>query len=980
MTYCLGFERSWQLDGNARSAQRARQLLREVLSEPLYADWLDDAQLAVSEIVSNVVLHAHTDMVLTVRAEHERLCVEVRDNSCQLPVERVYDPEATTGRGMALVRQLTTEFGAALLPDGGKVVWFVMGRPNLDPDSWPLPLAFPPPTLTTGRSEPAFNAVHVALDGVDPELVERAREEADAILREMTLYWAEHPGETLSRGDLALANAARAHGASATALTHRNTHSTNRPKLTVRLWVTPEQSKGFAALQRIFILAEELAAARRLLRPVSSRDTTAVRGWACAQILDQVAGRPARPWTGVGHSDDLAVATERWVQGWDSARVSTSTRALVAANAANRIVAISAPLAAALGWRVDDLVGRRLNVIVPARLHKGHEEGHRRHLMTGESRILGLPVQLPMLCADGTELECGLVITSEGVRVGHPVFVAAVTLPESSATPTAALPHLNHDGSADLTRLELGDVARMAGVIRNLSDGQDSLQAFAEKTCRYLATHLRGENSDRQTVLVRFYSTLAFSDLPVKDQVHAQRSTSVELADDTTCMTLLATVGKKASWNDRNASLGGRVIPLIDESQVVRHPLLAMVLEQTGLDMQTLLSRQEHLRPRSQRETYGHFHVPDPGGSPLIDSKGFIDEHGVRTVLGFGGGLPTGGSFAIVLFTDAVVTPEHARLLGTLALSTSLGGFARPGIPFFPNGPRTDGHRTALSACEHLAARTEVLTMLLEVQERLASDASDAAVQTLERASLEMQRYAALARALQTSLIPPDLPQIAGMETGAFFRPAGDGSEIGGDFYDLFPTSDQRWGFVLGDVSGKGAQAAALTALARHTVRAAAYHSPDACQVLERLDDAVTAQQTDGRYLTALFGFVSARPGELTIDLALGGHPQPLVLRADGQVENVGVEGSALGLFPHPALTQTRIVLRPGDVLVAFSDGITEARRGNEEYGEERLRSLLASFRGLHPDDIAANVGHASLDFQLDVPHDDLAVVALRCS
>ena len=980
MTYCLGFERSWQLEGNAKSSQRARQLLREALSDPLYADWLDDAQLAVSEIVSNVVLHAHTDLVLTVRAEHERLCIEVRDDSSQLPIERIYDPEATTGRGMALVRQLTTEFGAELLPEGGKVVWFVIGRPLMDSRSWPLPSGLPATvTLATGVTEPAPNAVHVILAGVEPALLQRALEETDAIFREMSLYWAEHPPETLARLDLVLAETARAHTMVAIGHLDRTSDVASTDLKTLRFWVTPEQSKGFAAARRIFATAEELAAANRLLRRTSAKDTAALRDWGCLQVVNQVAGEVASSWTEQSHLGDLSVAIDQRVEGWDATAVSTSQRALVAANAMNRIVAISEPLAAALGWRVSDLVGRTLNAIVPDRLRRGHEEGHRRHLMTGESRILGRQVQLPMLCADGSELDCGLIVTREGTRVGHPVFVAAVTLPEADTTEIADPPYNNHVGYADLTRLTLGDVARMAGVIRGLSNGQDSLQSFADKTCRYLETQLRGENTDRQTVLVRFYSTMPFRDLLAKDQVYAQRNSTVELEADVTCMTLMATAGKKSAWNDRNASTGGRVIPLTDESQVAAYPLLELVLREAGLDVATLLSRQEHRRARAQRESYGHFHVPDPVDSPLIDSKAFIEEHGVRTVLGFGGGLPTGGSFAVVLFVDVEVTPDGARLFGTLALSTSLGAFARPGMPFFPDRPRTDGHRQALSACEHLAARDEVLTLLLEVHERLSMVATNAAVNTLERARFETQRYAALARALQASLIPPELPRVADLETGAFFRPSGDGSEIGGDFYDLFPTSDQRWGFVLGDVSGKGAQAAALTALARHTVRAAAYHSPDACQVLERLDDAVAAHDADGRHLTALFAFVSARPGELTIDLALGGHPQPLVLRADGQVESVGVEGSALGLFPHPVLTQTRIILRSGDTLLAFSDGITEARRDNEEYGEERLRALLGGFGDLHPHDIAASVGHASLEFQRDLPHDDLAVVVLRC-
>ena len=1012
-----GLEESRHFRGDARSAQLARSFLREVLAGSPYAGCLADAQIAVGEIVTNVILHAHTDYTLTLRACQDRLRVEVRDGNALLPVHRLHDVDATTGRGMDLVRQITADSGAELLAAGGKVVWFAMDVPPSElslpagevltrgvDDNAPVPSprsvgatvgavagavagagagpragAVAGEELLSGGSE----AIEVVLSDVQPALWRVAIEETDAILREMALYWVDHPGDPVSRHDLALAHAARANGLVAVERHLQQSAGRLSAPVTLSVWVTPQESEAFAVLRRVFASAELLAQRSRLLRAPSVPEAAALRDWACEQVIDQVAGRAARSWT-----DDHRSASSRnengdRVQGWDANTVADSNKAVVAADAGNRIVAISASLAAALGWRVEDLVGHGLNALVPFRLRAGHVAGHARHLMTGESRVLGQLLQLPMLCADGSELTCGLYITQEGTRVGFPVYVAVITLPVTAVDrpalppPTAMAAHPVE--VADLTRFGLTDMARMAGVIRGLSDNQTSVASFAEQVCRYVQAHLEHDSGLQQTVLVRFHAAMSFSDLPVMDQVNAERNTTAALTDDTLCVALLASAGRKSAWNDRNASTGSRVVPLTAESDLRRTPMLVALSQQLGLDVPTAIKRQRRERPSDCRASYSHLLIGQPDISRLVPEHGFIAEHGIRTVLTIGGALPMGASFALTLFTDAEVDADTAEMFAMLAASISLGGFARPGLPFFDKGPTTAERLLALTAAEHQVARDHILTVLLEGYERVAAAELQAAQYSLEQASFETQRYRALAYTLQATLIPADLPSIAGLQTGAFFRPSGDGSEIGGDFYDLFPTSDQRWGFVLGDVSGKGAQAAAITALARHTVRGAAFYAPDACQVLERLDEAVSARDADGRYLTALFAFVTARPGEVIIDLALGGHPQPLVLRADGRLENVGVEGSALGLFPDPSLTQVRVVLTPGDLLVAFSDGVTEARRGNEEYGEDRLRLLLSRLDGLAAQEVAGQIGQASLQFQRDALHDDVAVVVLRC-
>ena len=268
---------------------------------------------------------------------------------------------------------------------------------------------------------------------------------------------------------------------------------------------------------------------------------------------------------------------------------------------------------------------------------------------------------------------------------------------------------------------------------------------------------------------------------------------------------------------------------------------------------------------------------------------------------------------------------------------------------------------------------------MLQDHERLSASELNATAQALERSRFDAQRYAALARTLQVILLPQELPVITGLDSSAFFRPAGDGTEIGGDFYELFPISENRFGFALGDVSGKGAEAAVLTAFARHSLRSAAVICTDPDQVLRTLDQAISSREADDRYLTALFAYVTVQPGLATLHLALGGHPRPFVLRADGTVESVGVEGSAVGLVPNPEFSAVDVVLRPGDTFVAYTDGVTEARRGNEEFGEDRLRALLGDQHGHHPTQITANIATRLLDFQQGITHDDAALVILRC-
>jgi serine phosphatase RsbU (regulator of sigma subunit) len=184
---------------------------------------------------------------------------------------------------------------------------------------------------------------------------------------------------------------------------------------------------------------------------------------------------------------------------------------------------------------------------------------------------------------------------------------------------------------------------------------------------------------------------------------------------------------------------------------------------------------------------------------------------------------------------------------------------------------------------------------------------------------------------------------------------------------------------VIGDVCGKGAAAAAVTALTRYTIRAVAMRQDEPAAVLRALNEAMLRQLGDDQFCTVACARLSAVAGGLELGVARGGHPPPLVLRADGAVEAVMPQGRALGVFLDPKLTVQDVRLGPGDAAVFYTDGITEARGPEGSFfGEERLHALLRSCAGLDAQAIAERLKNVTLEYGEGSPRDDLAVLVLR--
>ncbi len=300
------------------------------------------------------------------------------------------------------------------------------------------------------------------------------------------------------------------------------------------------------------------------------------------------------------------------------------------------------------------------------------------------------------------------------------------------------------DISADLADFGLGPMIRLVAALRELSSGTASVEQFAQRVSSFLHGAFVDEAGAAQTVLVRMYGTAALADLPAAEQSFV-RATSGELPPTTTCLALLGSAGVVPAWNDRTASEGHRVIPLIDAEQVGRLPMIAALLTQLGIDVDALVSSRQDVVLPADDDRYRVFHVPVALASPLIPAQDFVREHSVASAIGFGGALPSGEIYAVVLFSTAPVPLSTAGLFGTLALSTSLAAVDMMELPLFAaRGDVARRRRTAPGGGRD-RVRTELTQALLRAHEQVAVAEAERAAQALSRARYDAARAAAIA-------------------------------------------------------------------------------------------------------------------------------------------------------------------------------------------------------------------------------------------
>jgi len=316
--------------------------------------------------------------------------------------------------------------------------------------------------------------------------------------------------------------------------------------------------------------------------------------------------------------------------------------------------------------------------------------------------------------------------------------------------------------------------------------------------------------------------------------------------------------------------------------------------------------------------------------------------------------------------TDATVDP---RTLANLLVAGDLGLRFYLGVPL----TTSDGH--------HLGTLCVIDRKPRSVSDRDIAVLTELAGVVIDE--LELRRAARRAvdieqkfsAALQTSLLPPCLPMIDGVDIAAMFRPAG-GAQVGGDFYDLFPVTARTWGVVIGDVCGKGPLAASRSNLARYSLRGAAVHGDSPAQTLHRVNQALLAgDHLDDTFCTLVFAIIDPCPDGFGVRLSVGGHPLPTVLRADGTVTAVGRYGSIVGSLTDTEFYDDEIRVEPGDTLVLVTDGLVEIHTDHGVTGRSEFEDRLAACAGMAPAAIVERLAAAT-----NVNDDDVAILAVQAT
>ncbi len=259
-------------------------------------------------------------------------------------------------------------------------------------------------------------------------------------------------------------------------------------------------------------------------------------------------------------------------------------------------------------------------------------------------------------------------------------------------------------------------------------------------------------------------------------------------------------------------------------------------------------------------------------------------------------------------------------------------------------------------------------------QLRVLEDLTGRAALAYDNARLYAER-AAVAQTLRSSLMPAALPRIPGLDLESYFRPTGSGNEVGGDFYDVFGDESACW-LIVGDVCGKGAEAAVLTAFLRNTTAAYTHDGSGPARVLRRVNEAMLNHDFEGRFATAILARLAFGPAGVGLTVAAAGHPPALLSRADGSTQELGESGTLLGIFPGARIEETSTTLVRGDSLALYTDGLAEAHAPSRFLSsEEMLGALAQTSPGSARDAVGALLGLVDLS---QGARDDIAILAVR--
>jgi PAS domain S-box-containing protein len=660
--------------------------------------------------------------------------------------------------------------------------------------------------------------------------------------------------------------------------------------------------------------------------------------------------------------------------------------AFVSVDAQGRIVYWNARAVEMFGYERHEALGMLVvEAVIPADQREAHREALRRLLTTGEGSVLDRPLELTACRRDGSPLPVRVTVSAQerdGERLLHALVQdlseRAVLLAELEAALRGRGP-----GFAEIL-----DVLGEAITIRDRADhlvyaNRAALEHMGFESLAELQARPPGSIMDDYIVTREDGRQLTMDDVPsvrllrgeapepllmrtvhrATGALHWNLLKASALRDEAGTIVATATIiedvtaVKASELRSRFLSDASRVLASsLDYPQTLRNVAWAAVpqiADWCAVDLVDLDGKREQVVAAHR----------DPQKLALAERLRRFEPRQLDPQRGIGRALHTGEPQLYREITDEMLVPaavddEHLRLLREVGLRSLL-------IVPLRAASRTLGTMTLVNA--ESGRRFE------EDDLRFAEQLADRAAIAVENARLYQAR-SRTAATLQRSLLPDTVPRIPGWEVAALYRAAGADPEleVGGDFYDFLETPD-GWLVIIGDVTGKGVEAAALTSLLRHGARFISQTGTPPAEILRRLDMALKQRSTLS-LCTTLCARLTA--GQLVFCSA--GHPMPLVVGSDGSVREVGAPGRLLGLGDVYEWTDQTIPIRPGETIVLYTDGVTDTRGRQQRFGDARLRELLGRAGALSPTELLDSLDAALAAFQVGSQADDTAVIAMR--
>ena len=653
--------------------------------------------------------------------------------------------------------------------------------------------------------------------------------------------------------------------------------------------------------------------------------------------------------------------------------------AVVVAGLDNTILYANEATENLLGWCRHELIGKPLWTIIPERLRDAHRSAFARFVRTGRGGLLGIPLVLPALLADGSEMDIELTI-------------GVIDRPDEDRLVLGALRDVRerielerHNALARHLLQVMAESANLSeatprileGVCETLGWDMGVLWTFSHNEnilrCEQLWSR-PGHFRPAFTAATRSRRLAKGEGLP--GQVWAERQSlwlpDVAIASNFVRRPEAIAEGLHAGFAFP-VMIEDRLLGVLEFfSHEVREPNdeLLDAMSAIGSELARFIERRrredevrlEKALLESQSEnTLDGILVVAPDGTMLSFNNRFVEMWGIPEEVV----ASRSDEAALRAVLDKVKDPD-GFLERVCYLYDHPDEHSRDEIELV-DGRIFDRYSAPLKAPDggDLGRAWYVRDV---TQERMAE----------QRLAESNMRYRHLAKTLQQSLLPPATVEIPGIEIATLYEPVGKGNLVGGDFYDVFRPREDEWAVVVGDVCGKGVEAAAVTSLVRYTIRAIAMQGSAPEIVLRSTNAAMLMEDTDERFCTAAFVRLRPSQGSCVISVASAGNPLPLVIRGGREIEPLGEVGVPLGLFANPEVRTSESVLYPGDTLVLFTDGVTDSGGDAKALGSQGVSELLLEAAGASAKEIVRRVQALLNRVDVTERRDDCALVALK--